>query len=81
MIIYWIIHFFAYYSMASAVIILLGKNVIKWSRFLMMRFRKLEIIYGITDDTVTFGTSLAGDRDSMVVFIGGATGGQENAII
>lgn len=80
MIIYWIIHFFAYYSMASAVIILLGKNVIKWSRFLLMRYRKLEIIYGVNDGTVTFGSSLARDRNSMVVFIGTATGGQENTI-
>ena len=61
MIIYWMIHFFAYYSMASAVIILLGKNVIKWSRFLIMRFRKLEIIYGVSDGTVTFGSALAKD--------------------
>ncbi len=80
MIIYWIIHFFAYYSMASAVIILLGKNVIKWSRFLIMRYRQPEIIYGVTDDTITFASSLARDRNSMVVFIGTATAGQENTI-
>ena len=80
MIIYWIIHFLAYYSMASAAIILLGKNVIRWSRFLMMRYRDVELIYGISTGTVSFGSTLAQKRHSMVVFVGNASGGDETAI-
>jgi hypothetical protein len=80
MIIYWIIHFLAYYSMASAAMILLGKNVIRWSRFIKMRYRDVELIYGVNQGTVTLGSALAKNRHSMVVFVGNATADQENTI-
>ncbi|MBR6160159.1 MAG: hypothetical protein IKQ40_07635, partial [Lachnospiraceae bacterium] len=62
MICFWSIHFLAYYSMASAAIILLGKNVIRWARFMIMRYKDIELIYGVNADTVTFGSLLAKDR-------------------
>lgn len=80
MICFWVIHFLAYYSMASAAIILLGKNVIRWARFMVMRFKDIELIYGVNADTVSFGGTLAKDRHKMVLFIGNATAAQENNI-
>ncbi|MCR5475272.1 MAG: hypothetical protein K6F28_08735 [Lachnospiraceae bacterium] len=80
MICFWIIHFLAYYSMASAAIILLGKNVIRWARFMIMRYKDIELIYGVTPDTVSFGGTLAKEGRRMVLFIGNATPAQENNI-
>ena len=67
MICFWIIHFLAYYSMASAAIILLGKNVIRWARFMIMRYKDIELIYGVTPDTVSFGGTLAKEGRTMII--------------
>lgn len=67
---YWIIHFFAYYSMISAVIMLLGKGVLQKVRTILMRVRDVELIYGIDDRTLEFGAKLSKDRSISIVYVG-----------
>ncbi len=67
---YWIIHFFAYYSMISAVIMLLGKGVLQKVRTILMRVRDIELIYGVDDRTLEFGSKLSKNRGISIVYVG-----------
>ena len=67
---YWIIHFFAYYSMISAVIMLLGKGVLTKVRTILMRVHDIELIYGVDDRTLEFGSKLAKNKGISLVFVG-----------
>ncbi len=80
MVIFWIIHFLAYYSMASAAILTLGKGAIRKLQLILLNVRDVELIYGITDSSIILGRHLAANRRVSVVFVGEADSGQETAI-
>ncbi|MBR4732611.1 MAG: hypothetical protein IK081_07560 [Lachnospiraceae bacterium] len=77
---FWGVHFFAYYSMASAAVLALGKGAIRKLQQLLLNVRDLEIIYGITDSSLTLGRHVASDKHKSVIFIGRADASQELAI-
>ncbi len=68
--IYWIIHFFAYYSLISAIILFLGKDVILMFKKLIMHVNDIELIYGVDENTVEFGSRLSSDKFVSLVFVG-----------
>lgn len=76
---YWIVHFFAYYSLVSAVILLLGKGVVRKLRALLFHIRDIELIYGVNENTVSFGKHLSEDRHVSVVYVG--DGDQQETVI
>ncbi|MBR4573610.1 MAG: hypothetical protein IKO16_01755 [Lachnospiraceae bacterium] len=69
-IIYWLIHFFAYYSVVSAVILLLGKGVLSDIRKWLLRIHDIELIFGVNEDTVKLGETLSKNKHVSVVFVG-----------
>lgn len=77
---FWIVHFMAYYSMASAAVLALGKGAVRKLQQLLLNVRNIELIHGITDSSLTFGRHIAMDKHKSVVFIGRADASQELAI-
>lgn len=67
---YWIVHFFAYYSVVSALILVIGKDILKSFRTWLLRFRDIELIYGVDENTVRLGEALAKDKHISLVFVG-----------
>ena len=67
---YWIVHFFAYFSVISAVILVIGKDILRSFRTWLLRFREIEIIYGIDDNTLGLGEALKKGRKISLVFVG-----------
>ncbi len=80
MVLFWVVHFLAYYSMASAAILALGKGAIRKLQLILLNVRDVELIYGITDSSIILGRHLAADKHVSVVFVGEADSGQETAI-
>ena len=70
---YWIVHFFAYYSVISALILVIGKDILKSFRTWLLRFRDIEIIYGIDDNTLRLGEALCKEGRVALVFVGGGS--------
>lgn len=68
---YWVVHFFAYYSVISALILVIGKDILRSFRTWLLRFRDVEIIYGIDDNTLRLGEELTKDRRISLIFVGG----------
>ena len=77
---FWIVHFLAYYSMASAAVLALGKGAVRKLQQILLNIRDIELIYGITDSSLTFGRHIAADKQKSIVFIGRADASQELAI-
>lgn len=77
---FWLTHFLAYYSMASAAILTLGKGAARKLQLWLLNIRDVELIYGITDSSIAMGRHMTANRRYSVVFVGQATAGQELAI-
>ncbi|WP_026506784.1 hypothetical protein [Butyrivibrio sp. MC2013] len=67
---YWLVHFFAYYSVVSALVLAIGKDIVRGFRTWLLRFRDIELIYGIDDNTIGLGASLIAGRRVSLVFVG-----------
>lgn len=66
---FWVIHFFAYYALVSAVVTTLGKGAINRLRAWLLRLHDIELIYGTDDNAIEFGKKLASNRKISVVFV------------
>ncbi|MBR3306553.1 MAG: hypothetical protein IKI75_04780 [Lachnospiraceae bacterium] len=78
--VFWIVHFLAYYSMASAAILALGKGVVREIRKAKLGLKDVVLIYGITDSSLAYGRQTVQNRDCSVVFAGRADLLQESEI-
>lgn len=77
---YWLVHFLAYYSMASAAILALGEGMVRRLRLLLNMVSDIELIYGVNDTSLAIGRVLSEKRGTQVVFVGKASEEQRNAI-
>lgn len=66
---FWVIHFFAYYALVSAVVTTLGKSAINRLRTWLLRLHDIELIYGTDDNAIEFGKKLATNKKISVVFV------------
>ncbi|WP_029320798.1 hypothetical protein [Butyrivibrio sp. AE3004] len=71
---YWLIHFFAYYSLVSAVIMLIGDGVLRKLRTFFLMIHDIEIIYGINEHTIAIGRELVKNGKVSVVYVGKGAG-------
>ncbi len=67
---YWMVHFFAYYSVVSAVILVIGRDIVRGFRTWLLRIHDIELIYGIDDNTISLGEDLIKGRRVSLVFVG-----------
>ncbi len=79
-VLFWGVHFLAYYSMASAAIMALGKGAIRRLRQFLLRIRDVVVIYGVNDSSLTFGRHICSDKHKSIVYVGRADSAQESAI-
>ncbi|MCR5404825.1 MAG: hypothetical protein K6E91_13545 [Butyrivibrio sp.] len=77
---FWVVHFLAYYSMASAAVMTLGKGAVRRLRIMLLFLRDVELIYGITDNSIIYGKRIAARKQGSVVFAGNAAPSQETVI-
>lgn len=80
MILFWFVHFLAYYSLASAIIMAVAKGMLKKIRTWFLHINDVELIYGITDNSLAFGRNISGNKKTSIVFVGTNAGGRESAI-
>lgn len=68
--IFWVVHFMAFYAMASATISAIGASALKKLKYWLQRYGSSVIIYGINSDTVEFGRSLVASGTRNITFVG-----------
>lgn len=67
--IFWLFHLLALYIIASAAIVAVGAEALKKLRLWLARRGRLNLIYGIDDDSLFLGKQLAQGKGDSVVFI------------
>ena len=67
--VFWIIHLLAFYSMASAAMFTLGEEALRYMRMLLSSRGDLTLISGISDRTISLGKECCAAGESAVVFI------------
>lgn len=68
------VHLLALYCTASAVIVTLGTRLIRSLRLLLARRGDLHVIYGVNEQTTTFGEKLRKAEKGFVVFVNDGSG-------
>ncbi|SFC59839.1 hypothetical protein [Butyrivibrio sp. YAB3001] len=67
---FWIIHFLAYYSMASAIIMAVAKTTLKKIRGWFLRINDIDLVFGINDNSIAYGRNLSGKKKTSIVYVG-----------
>ncbi len=80
MILFWSVHFLAYYSLASAIIMTVAKGMLKKIRTFFLHINDVELIYGITDNSLSYGRNIADKDHTSIVYVGTSTNGKESQI-
>ena len=66
---FWAVHFMAQYATASAAIAAIGARALRRMRLWLACFGNLSLIYGINEDSVSFGRQLAENSKNNLVFV------------
>ena len=69
LVVFWIIHLLAFYSMASAAMFTLGEEALRYLRMLLSAKGDLTLIYGINDQSINLGKECCKAGAGSVVFI------------
>jgi len=69
LIVFWVVHLMAFYSMASAAMYTIGAGLLRYLRFMLARHGDLTLIYGINEKSVTLGRECVSAGKTSVVFI------------
>lgn len=69
LVVFWIIHLLAFYSMASAAMFTLGEEALRYLRMLLSAKGDLTLIYGINDRSLGLGKECCEAGEGSVVFI------------
>ena len=59
----------ALYATASAIITTIGRETLKKLRLFLIRRRTVNLIYGINDDSLVFGSELSRKKQGIVVYV------------
>ncbi|MBQ4117201.1 MAG: hypothetical protein IJD37_07470 [Clostridia bacterium] len=59
----------ALYATASAIITTIGRETLKKLRLILVRRGRINVIYGINDDTLALGRDLAQKKKGIIVFV------------
>ncbi|MBQ6582940.1 MAG: hypothetical protein IJH77_03815, partial [Mogibacterium sp.] len=69
LVLFWFIHLLGFYSMASAAMLTLGQEALKYLRMLLSRRGDLTLIYGINDHSIALGKECLAAGNTSVVFV------------
>lgn len=80
-VLFWVVHLLALYATASAAITTVGAEALRKLRLWMARRGHLNLIYGVSDETITLGKNILQKKNGSVVFIDSKPDGNNTAAI
>ena len=72
-VIFWVIHLLAFYSMASAALLTLGSTLLRHLRLLLSLRGDLVLIFGVDDDSIALGKDILASKDDATRRRGGSS--------
>ena len=80
-VVFWVLHLLALYATAGAAITMVGAEALKKLRLWLARRGRLNLVYGIHDDSLNLGKQLIRRKNSVVVFVDAKPDGGQIAAI
>ena len=80
-VVFWLLHLFALYATASAAITTVGAEALKKLRLWLARRGRLNLIYGVDDDSLALGKQLSLSKSDAVVFLDRKAGANAVSVI
>lgn len=68
-VLFWVVHLLALYATASAAITTVGAEALRKLRLWLARWGQLNLIYGVSDETLSLGKKLLAKKQGAVVFV------------
>ncbi|MBQ6621820.1 MAG: hypothetical protein IJH75_03205 [Mogibacterium sp.] len=69
LVVFWLLHLLAFYSMASAVMFTLGAEALRYLRMILSRKDDLVLVYGINENSRAVGRECFGKGNCSVIFV------------
>lgn len=67
--VFWLVHFMAFYAMASATISVLGENALKKLKFWIQRYGDSTVIYGLNEESASLARSLIAEGRKHITIV------------
>ena len=68
-ILFWLIHFIAFYTPASVLLIRFGNDLLRWIRIITSKISYVNLVFGINKDSISFGRNIAESKSCMLVYV------------
>ena len=72
--IFWLINLVAFYTVASALLIRFGNDLLRWIRIMTSKISDVDLIFGINDDSIVCGRNISGGKGSILVYADSVVG-------
>ena len=66
-ILFWLIHMIAFYTVAGALLVRFGNELLQWIRIVTAKIDNIDLVFGINSDSLAFSRSIASARMSLAV--------------
>lgn len=67
--IFWLLHMIAFFTTSSALLIRFGDDFLRWIRIRKIKGSDVDLIFGINEDSITFGRNISDKKGSMLVYV------------
>ncbi len=78
---FWLIHLMAFYTSATAILIVFGNDLLRWIRIMTSKISDVDLIFGINPDSLVFGRNITGKKRRMLVYVDSVIGEDYEASI
>ena len=79
-ILFWLIHMIAFYTVAGALLVRFGNELLQWIRIVTAKIDNIDLVFGINSDSLAFSRSIAAKKGSMLVYVDSKTEGYDASI-
>ena len=66
---FWLVHLFAFYTTATALIIRFGNELLRWIIIITSKISDIDLVYGINSDLLLFCRNIANTKGNMLVYV------------
>ena len=71
---FWLINLLTFYTTASALLIRFGKDLLRYIRIRTSRISAVDIIFGVNQESITFGRKISDIKGCMLVYVDSVIG-------
>ena len=79
--VYWLIHMIAFYTVASALLVRFGNDLLQWIRMATTKVSEVDLMFGINSNSLALGRTIADPERSRLVYVDGRGGESYEAAI